>query len=228
MRTTLSFHSPRPLETEPCRHALRIFLLLCYSEECSPRRLFLGKVYGLLTGLGTSARPRPLCPCLLYRPTPWSFLGQTSCSQELWWEDSRAVLEDMVCDIELQDFEFHTVWVIIIQRDLLQVTGAGGAHGRAATTKSTHVHLSGSTLLFVGQERQVKLSKHLLSTYSLCAGRQGIIRDGKARVHSESSVLQGWGRDMYTDNSKQREWARSSNRDAGANIWGGGGADSCK
>ena len=63
-------------------------------------------------------------------------------------------------------------------------------------------------------------------TNSLCAGRQWVARDGKTRVLSASSDLQRW--DVYIDNSRWREWARSLNKDTGANTGGGGGTESCK
>ena len=64
-------------------------------------------------------------------------------------------------------------------------------------------------------------------TNSLCARRQGVARDGKARVLSASSDLQRWG-DVYIGNSRPREWARSLNKDTGVNTGGGGGTESCK
>lgn len=60
----------------------------------------------------------------------------------------------MVLDIELQDFEFYGVWVVIIEGDLLQVTHTGGAHGEPATTKFPCILLPEGCLLSVGQERQ--------------------------------------------------------------------------
>ena len=56
-------------------------------------------------------------------------------------------------------------------------------------------------------------------TNSFCAGRQGVARDGKARVLSASSDVQRWG-DVYIDNSRPREWARSLNKDTEANTGG--------
>ena len=68
-------------------------------------------------------------------------------SRQPWREDGRGVLEDMVSGIEQQDFEFYAVCVIIIQGDLLQITGTGGAHDEPAMTKPTRVLLPVSTLL---------------------------------------------------------------------------------
>lgn len=63
------------------------------------------------------------------------------------------MLEDMVLGIELQDFEFYAVWVIVLQGDLLQVARAGGAHGGPATTKATCVlYPCAPCLHLVGQE----------------------------------------------------------------------------
>lgn len=100
------------------------------------------------------------------------------------------VPEDVVFGVKRQDFEFYAVRVVIVQGDLLQVTGTDGAHGEPATTKSTHVLVPVGAILSVGQERPVDHGEHLLSTYSVRAERQGVIRHGKSRVPSESAASQ--------------------------------------
>lgn len=121
-------------------------------------------------------------------------------SQQPWREDGRGVLEDMVSGIEQQDFEFYAVCVIIIQGDLLQITGTGGAHdepGNGAGSGFSGSRSEGSKGSSIPESLSVKLKRKL---------SPGLLGFSFREVHGMKTHLAvasaGWGRRLKKASGK--------------------------